>query len=96
MRTTQALSITLPIEMAEMVKAKVSSGEYASESEVIRDGLRTLAARDAAIEKWLIEEVLPTIDALDKDPSRVRSVAETREELNRYMDGVKNAGKAAR
>ena len=96
MRTTQALSITLPIEMAEMVKAKVSSGEYASESEVIRDGLRTLAARDAAIEKWLIEEVLPTIDALDKDPSRVRSVAETREELNRYMDDVKNAGKAAR
>lgn len=96
MRTTQALSITLPIEMAEMVKAKVSSGEYASESEVIRDGLRTLAARDAAIEKWLIEEVVPTIDALDKDPSRVRSVAETREELNRYMDDVKNAGKAAR
>lgn len=95
MRTTQALSITLPIEMAEMVKAKVSSGEYASESEVIRDGLRTLAARDAAIEKWLIEEVVPTIDALDKDPSRVRSVAETREELHRYMDGVKNAGKAA-
>ncbi len=96
MRTTQALSITLPIEMAEMVKAKVSSGEYASESEVIRDGLRTLAARDAAIEKWLIEEVVPTIDALDKDPSRVRSVAETREELHRYMDGVKNAIKAAR
>ncbi|WP_426123261.1 ribbon-helix-helix domain-containing protein [Pararhizobium sp. PWRC1-1] len=96
MRTTQALSITLPIEMAEMVKAKVSSGEYASESEVIRDGLRTLAARDAAIEKWLIEEVVPTIDAMDKDPSRVRSVAETREELHRYMDGVKNVGKAAR
>lgn len=96
MRTTQALSITLPIEMAEMVKAKVSSGEYASESEVIRDGLRTLAARDAAIEKWLIEEVVPTIDAMDKDPSRVRSVAETREELHRYMDSVKNSGKAAR
>ena len=96
MRTTQALSITLPIEMAEMVKAKVSSGEYASESEVIRDGLRTLAARDAAIEKWLIEEVVPTIDALDKDPSRVRSVAETREELHRYMNEVKNSGKTPR
>ncbi|MCV9997566.1 type II toxin-antitoxin system ParD family antitoxin [Pararhizobium sp. YC-54] len=96
MRTTQALSITLPIEMAEMVKAKVSSGEYASESEVIRDGLRTLAARDAAIEKWLIEEVVPTIDALDKDPSRVRSVAETREELRLYMNSVKNGNKAGR
>ena len=81
MRTTRALSITLPIEMAEMVRAKVSSGEYASESDVIHDGLRTLADRDAAIEKWLIEEVVPTIEALDKDPSRIRSVAETREEL---------------
>lgn len=44
-RTTQSLSITLPVEMAEMVKAKVASGEHASESEVIRDGLRTLIAR---------------------------------------------------
>lgn len=45
MRTTQAFSITLPLDMAEMVKAKVASGEYATESEVIRDGLRTLVAR---------------------------------------------------
>jgi len=85
MRTTQALSITLPIEMAEMVKAKVSSGEYASESEVIRDGLRTLAARDAAIEKWLAEEVVPTIEAMDADPQRVKSVEETRKELRAHM-----------
>jgi putative addiction module CopG family antidote len=86
MRTTQALSITLPIEMAEMVKAKVSSGEYASESEVIRDGLRTLAARDAAIEKWLIEEVVPTVDAHDADPSRALSVQEVRKRLHDHMD----------
>lgn len=96
MRTTQALSITLPIEMAEMVKAKVSSGEYASESEVIRDGLRTLVARDAAIEKWLFEEVVPTIEALDKDPGRVRSVAETRDELQRHMDAVKTVTQPAK
>ena len=64
MRTTQSLSITLPIEMAEMVKAKVASGEYASESEVIRDGLRTLAARDAVVEQWLREQVAPTYDIL--------------------------------
>jgi antitoxin ParD1/3/4 len=71
MRTTQSLSITLPIEMAEMVKAKVASGEYASESEVIRDGLRTLIARDAAIEKWLVEEVVPTLKEIDAHPERL-------------------------
>ena len=46
MRTTQQLSITLPNEMANLVKTKVQTGEYATESEVIRDGLRALMARD--------------------------------------------------
>ena len=50
MQTTQQMSITLPIDMADLVKAKVRTGEYASESEVMRDGLRTLLARDRAIE----------------------------------------------
>lgn len=70
MRSTQSLSITLPLEMAQMVKDKVASGEYATESEVIRDGLRTLAARDAAVEKWLREEVAPAYDAHKAEPSR--------------------------
>ncbi|SCC93918.1 conserved hypothetical protein [Thiomonas sp. X19] len=38
MRTTQQFSITLPNDMANAVKAKVIAGEYATESEVIRDG----------------------------------------------------------
>ena len=76
MRTTQSLSITLPIEMAEMVKAKVASGEYASESEVIRDGLRTLIARDAAIERWLVEEVAPAYDEMKAHPERALSIEE--------------------
>jgi antitoxin ParD1/3/4 len=68
MRTTQSLSITLPLDMARMVKSKVASGEYASESEVIRDGLRALSARDAAVERWLREEVVPTHDEVMRDP----------------------------
>jgi len=69
MRTTQQLSITLPNEMADVVKTKVRSGEYASESEVIRDGLRALMAQDRAIESWLNTEVGPAYDALKADPS---------------------------
>ena len=42
MRTTQQMSITLPKAMAELIKAKVQSGEYATESEVIREGLRAI------------------------------------------------------
>lgn len=82
MRTTQSLSITLPLEMAQMVKAKVASGEYATESEVIRDGLRTLLARDAAIEKWLVEEVAPTLDEMEAHPDRLLSLEEVRKRLD--------------
>ncbi|MBY3235475.1 type II toxin-antitoxin system ParD family antitoxin [Rhizobium leguminosarum] len=82
MRTTQPLTITLPLEMAQMVKAKVSSGEYATESEVIRDGLRTLAARDAAVEKWLRDEVVPTYDEMKAHPERALSVEEVRRRLD--------------
>lgn len=41
MRTAQAISVTLPREMAQMVKSKVASGEYASDNEVIREGSRS-------------------------------------------------------
>ncbi len=81
MRTTQQLSITLPNEMAALVKARVASGEYASESEVIREGLRALAARDNAMEQWLREQVIPAYDALNSDPSSGRSAADIRNRL---------------
>ena len=70
MRSTQQLSITLPIELAQAVKAKVASGAYASESEVLREGLRALMERDRAVENWLREEVAPAYDALRTDPGR--------------------------
>lgn len=81
MRSTQQFSVTLPNEMARMVKTKVSSGEYASESEVIRDGLRALQARDKAVENWLRQEVAPAYDAMKANPSRGRSVADVRASL---------------
>ena len=81
MRSTKQLSVTLPNEMARMVKDKVESGEYASESEVIRDGLRALQARDRAAEDWLRQKVAPAYDALKADPSRGRAIDQVRESL---------------
>jgi antitoxin ParD1/3/4 len=68
MRNTQPISVTLPHDMAAMVKAKVAAGEYASESEVIRDGLRALLARDLALESWLRGEVAKSYDEFEIDP----------------------------
>ncbi|MGE4123848.1 MAG: type II toxin-antitoxin system ParD family antitoxin [Pusillimonas sp.] len=81
MRTTQQLSITLPNDMATLVKTKVSTGEYASESEVIRDGLRALMARDRAVENWLLNTVGPAYDALKADPSRAVTADQIRARL---------------
>ncbi|SOZ34237.1 ribbon-helix-helix domain-containing protein [Cupriavidus neocaledonicus] len=89
MRTTQQMSVTLPTEMAQAVKDKVRSGEYASESEVIRDGLRALLARDRAVDAWLLQQVGPAYDALQADPSRAVTADDVRARL-----AAKQAGKA--
>ncbi|MDH5821978.1 type II toxin-antitoxin system ParD family antitoxin [Luteimonas sp. RD2P54] len=93
MRTTQQFSITLPNEMADAVKAKVAAGEYATESEVIRDGLRTLLARDRAVEAWLREQVVPAALALKADPARALSVDQVRERLATRRQGRTSAKK---
>jgi antitoxin ParD1/3/4 len=81
MRTTRQLSITLPKDMAEVIKAKVASGEYATESEVIRDGLRALMARDRAMEHWVREQVGPAYDALKAEPTRAVTGTQVRARL---------------
>jgi len=81
MRSTQQLSVTLPLDMAAQVKARVASGEYASESEVIRDGLRALQAREKAIETWLREDIASTYDAMQAEPGRARSMADVKAAL---------------
>lgn len=81
MRTTQQFSTTLPNEMADIVKTKVAAGEYATESEVIWDGLRILMARDRAMENWLRQEVATAYDALKADPARAVTVDQVRATL---------------
>jgi putative addiction module CopG family antidote len=81
MRTTQQFSITLPNDMANAVKSRVFSGEYASESEVIRDGLRALLARDQAVESWLHHQVGAAYDALKANPSRAITADQVRARL---------------
>ncbi|EXJ51273.1 ribbon-helix-helix domain-containing protein [Microbacterium sp. MRS-1] len=81
MRTTKQLSITLPTGMADALKERVSSGAYASESEVVRDGLRALFAREEAVESWLRTEVVAAYDELRADPSQAISADDMRAHL---------------
>ena len=70
MAAAEKRTFSLPSEQAHYIDRLVSSGTYASGSEVIRAGLRALQERDASVERWLREEVVPVTAAMQADPSR--------------------------
>ncbi|MBY3118445.1 type II toxin-antitoxin system ParD family antitoxin [Rhizobium leguminosarum] len=88
MRSTQQMSITLPVEMAKRIKQRVSNGDYASESEVIREGLRALQERENAVEHWLRTEVAATYDAHKADPTKAKPLDEVWKRLEARMDEI--------
>ena len=75
MATAEKLSVTLPRDLAELIRRKVKTGAYASNSEVIRDALRLWQEREATEEQkrqWLraridrsLVDPRPSIDADD-------------------------------
>jgi antitoxin ParD1/3/4 len=93
MAATAKRTFSLPDEQAKFIDKQVKSGGYASGSEVVRAGLRALQERDAAIERWLREEVVPVYDSMKADPSQgipiEKAFAEIRE---RHASRIK-AGK---
>jgi antitoxin ParD1/3/4 len=92
MRSTQQLSITLPHEMAELVRKRVESGEYASESEVIREGLRALEMHNRALESWLKDNAIPALKVIKANPAKGRSGAQIRGSLATAYKSARKAG----
>jgi antitoxin ParD1/3/4 len=74
-------TVSLQPEQAQYIDTLVSSGGYASASEVVRAGLRALQERDAAIDRWLRDEVIPVYDAIEADPSSGFSAEEVADHL---------------
>jgi antitoxin ParD1/3/4 len=78
----EKFSITLPAEMARVIREKVTSGGYGSASEVIREAMRgwlerqrRLAALDESIARGIA----------DADAGRVQSIEEVRKELRERL-----------
>lgn len=68
MAAAEKRTFSLPTEQARYIDELVTSGTYATSSEVIRAGLRALQERDAAVERWLREEVVPVAAAMQANP----------------------------
>lgn len=79
MPATEKRTFSLPAEQSAFIDDLVKSGAYATSSEVIRAGLRALQERDAAVERWLREEVAPTYDRMKANPGRGITVEEMAE-----------------
>lgn len=77
-------TVSLPSEHAAYIDRMVASGAFASASEVVRAGLRALQEREAAVERWLHEEVAPAYDAIRADPGRGQPAAEVFDALRAH------------
>ncbi|MCP4383044.1 MAG: type II toxin-antitoxin system ParD family antitoxin [Hyphomicrobiales bacterium] len=88
MSETEKRTFSLPTEHAAFIDAKVESGSYASASEVVRAGLRALQERDAAVERWLKEEVATAFDEVRNGSSRTVPVGDAFDEI-RARHGAK-------
>ena len=80
------MNVSLTEEMVKFVEGEVSSGEYVSASEVVRDALRVLRherqAREAEL-RFLREEVQKGIDDEENGRFSDRSIQEIAESVLR-------------
>ncbi len=96
MAATEKRTVSLPSEQATYIDQLVAGGTYATTSEVIRAGLRALQERDAAVERWLREEVVPVMAATEADPSRAIPAEQVFDEIRAlHAQRVKASGLAA-
>ena len=83
MAATEKRTFSLPSEQAAFIDAQVKTGAFASASEVVRAGLRALQERDAAVERWLRDEVVATYDEMKIHPERAISSEDMAERMRR-------------
>ena len=93
MSSVKKRTFSLPPEHASYIDEKVQSGAYASGSEVVRAGLRALQERDAAIERWLHDEVAPTYDAVKAGSEKVHSAKSVFAEARTRFTRRRKAGR---
>lgn len=85
-REPDLVTIEVPADVAAAVKARVESGEYPSQGDVVRNGLRLLTEEDAMlhdpeVEHWLRTVVAPIAEATLADPSRCIPAEQVRAEF---------------
>jgi len=92
MPAVEKRTISLPPAQAHYIDSLVETGTYGSASEVVRAGLRALQERDAVVERWLKDEVIPVYDAMRANPERGLSAEQVKAAMRaHHADHLKKA-----
>jgi len=95
MAASEKRTFSLPAEQSKFIDDLVAAGNYATSSEVVRAGLRALQERDAAVERWLREEVVPVATAMMGDPDRAIPTQQVFDEIRSLHDQRTRASRGA-
>lgn len=95
MDQTEKLSISLPASLAKLVRDKVKSGAYASNSEFIRDALRTFQLQEAEQAAFLVDARRQIAEAID-DPRPPRSASKVSARMKTLHERTVKARRRAR
>lgn len=82
MSAPKTATVTLPFDTVEILRARVASGGYASEGDVVREGLLALEAQDERIEHWLRTDGVDRYDAWRSTPDDVLTPDEVRYQMD--------------
>ena len=74
---TKRVTIDLPDDLVSFAEAKVAAGEYVSLDAAVAAGVQGLQQKDARLERWLREEVIPEYDQWIADGKPVFTEEET-------------------
>jgi len=88
----EKLSITLPANLARLVRDKVKTGAYASNSEVIRDALRAWQEREQDREQQLAS-IRARLEEAANDPRPPLTSKALSERLDRLHEETMKAGR---
>jgi antitoxin ParD1/3/4 len=88
-------NVSLPPDLVEFVRTKMSTGDYSSENEVVCEALAFLRERDVARAvrlKNLRREIQLGLDALDRGESKPFDADEIKAEVRRRLAGGNATG----
>lgn len=81
-------TFSLTEEQAAFIDEKVESGGYVSGSEVVREGLRGLQEDEDALQRWIVEEVLPTLQRIDAGEEELVDIDEAFAEIMAELEAL--------